>query len=71
MDAWAYAHGVRLDFIRQGRPTENAFIESFHRRLRDECLNVHVFGTVAEAQTILDGLAGRLQSRAAAQQPAR
>jgi putative transposase len=44
MDAWAYTAGVRLDFIRPGRPTENAFIESFNGRLRDECLNVHVFG---------------------------
>jgi putative transposase len=54
MDAWAYAHGVRLDFIRPGRPVENAFIESFNGRLRDECLNSHVFGSVAEAQLLLD-----------------
>jgi putative transposase len=54
MDAWAYAHGVRLDFIRPGRPVENAFIESFNGRLRDECLNSHVFGSVAEAQALLD-----------------
>ena len=39
MDAWAYAHDVRLDFIRPGKPVENAFIESFNGRLRDECLN--------------------------------
>jgi len=54
MDAWAYAHGVRLDFIRPCRPVENAFIESFNGRLRDECLNSHVFGSVAEAQALLD-----------------
>lgn len=54
MDGWAYAHDVRLDFIRPGRPVENAFIESFNGRLRDECLNSHVFGSVAEAQALLD-----------------
>jgi putative transposase len=54
MDAWAYAHAVRLDFIRPGKPVENAFIESFNGKLRDECLNSHVFGTVAEAQAVLN-----------------
>ena len=54
MDAWAYAHDVRLDFIRPGKPVENAFIESFNGKLRDECLNSHVFISVADAQAILD-----------------
>ena len=54
MDAWAYAHDVRLDFIRPGKPVENAFIESFNGKLRDECLNAHVFGSVIEAQAVLD-----------------
>jgi putative transposase len=54
MDAWAYAHDVRLDFIRPGKPVENAFIESFNGRLRDECLNSHVFASIAEAQVMLD-----------------
>ena len=54
MDAWAYAHDVRLEFIRPGRPIENAFIESFNGRLRDECLNAHVFTTTLEAQGVLD-----------------
>ncbi len=43
MDQWAFRHGVRLDFIRPGRPVENAFIESFNGRLRDECLNGEIF----------------------------
>ena len=47
-------HDVRLDFIRPGKPVENAFIESFNGKLRDECLNSHVFGSVTEAQEILD-----------------
>jgi len=54
MDAWAYAHDVRLDFIRPGKPVENAFIESFNGKLRDECLNGHLFPTLAEAQVVLD-----------------
>jgi len=54
MDAWAYAHDVRLEFIRPGKPVENAFIESFNGRLRDECLNAHVFASTIEAQRVLD-----------------
>jgi putative transposase len=54
MDAWAYAHHVCLDFIRPGKPVENAFVESFNGKLRDECLNSHVFTSVAEAQVVLD-----------------
>ena len=51
---WAYRRGVQLDFIRPGHPVENAFIESCNGRLRDECLNVHQFGSIAEAQQILE-----------------
>jgi len=54
MDAWAYAHDVRLEFIRPGKPVENAFIESFNGRLRDECLNAHVFASTIEAQRVLE-----------------
>jgi len=54
MDAWAYAHDVRLEFIRPGKPVENAFIETFNGRLRDECLNTHVFASTAQAQGVLD-----------------
>ncbi len=53
MDAWAHRHGVQLAFIRPGRPTENGFIESFNGRLRDECLNVEIFGSLAEAAQVL------------------
>jgi putative transposase len=41
LEDWAYHRGVQLDFIRPGKPVENAFIELFNGRLRDECLNVH------------------------------
>lgn len=54
LEDWAYRRGVQLDFIRPGKPVENAFIESFNGRLRDECLNVHQFVSLAEAQAILE-----------------
>jgi putative transposase len=54
LEDWAYRRGVQLDFIRPGKPVENAFIESFNGRLRDECLNLHQFASVTEAQTILE-----------------
>jgi len=50
MDHWAYLNGVHLDFIRPGRPVENGYIESFNGRLRDECLNVEVFFSLADAR---------------------
>lgn len=53
-DAWAYARGIRTDFIRPGRPTENAMIETLNGKLRDECLNLHWFQSLAEAQHRLD-----------------
>jgi len=54
MDAWAYRNEISLDFIRPGKPVENAFIESFNGRLRDECLNTHVFFDLLDAQEKLD-----------------
>jgi putative transposase len=50
MEAWPIAAGVQLCFIRPGRPVENGFIESFNGRLRDECLNVEWFTSLAEAR---------------------
>jgi len=54
LEDWAYRRGVQLDFIRPGKPIENAFIESFNGRLRDECLNGHQFASIADAQTKID-----------------
>jgi putative transposase len=54
LDGWAYEKGVKLDFIRPGKPNENAFIESFNGRLREECLNDNQFLTLIEAQTIIE-----------------
>ncbi len=50
LDLWAYTTGVHLDFIRPGKPVENGYIESFNGKLRDECLNVEVFFTLADAR---------------------
>jgi len=50
LEDWAYQRGVQLDFIRPGKPVENAFIESFNGRLRDECLNVHQFTSIEDAK---------------------
>ena len=60
LEDWAYRRGVQLDFIRPGKPVENAFIESFNGRLRDECLNVHQFTSLVDAQTKIEAVAARL-----------
>ncbi len=54
MDLWANKNGVHLDFIRPGKPVENGYIESFNGKLRDECLNVEVFFSLADARQKLD-----------------
>ena len=50
MDEWAYGCGVRLQFIEPGKPIQNAFIESFNSRLREECLNEQVFLSLDDAR---------------------
>jgi putative transposase len=54
LDQWAYENGVKLEFIRPGKPVENAYIESFNASLRKECLNVHWFWTLEEAQARIE-----------------
>jgi len=54
LDRWAYEHGVKLHFIRPGKPTDNGHIESFNGRLRDECLNQHAFMNLDEARQIIE-----------------
>ncbi len=49
---WAYFNGVKLDFSRPGKPTENAVIESFNGTLRDECLIQHWFVSLDDAQAV-------------------
>lgn len=55
LDTWAYNNKVRLAFIRPGKPVENAYIESFNGRLRDECLNSHEFCSLHEARHTIEG----------------
>jgi putative transposase len=50
LEEWAYRRGVQLDFTRPGKPTDNGHIESFNGRLRDECLNVQQFVSLADAR---------------------
>ena len=54
VDLWAYHHTVRIDFSRPSKPTDNAFIETFNGYLRDECLNIHWFETLAEARRLIE-----------------
>lgn len=54
LDRWAYERGVRLRFTEPGKPIQNAFVESFQGRLRDECLNRHWFLGLADARHIIE-----------------
>ena len=54
LDEWAWRRGVELDFTRPGKPTENALIESFNGRLRDECLNVNEFVSLDDAKELIE-----------------
>ena len=50
LDQWAYLNKVELDFSRPGKPSDNAFIEAFNHRLRQECLNASWFLSMADAR---------------------
>lgn len=54
VDKWAYEHGVTLDYSRPGKPTDNAFVESFNGSFRDECLNVNWFLSLNDAKTKIE-----------------
>lgn len=54
LEDWAYRRGVKLDFIRPGKPTENGHIESFNGRLRGECLNVMQFKSLEDAKAKIE-----------------
>lgn len=54
LDAWAYERGVALEFIQPGKPIQNAVVESFNGRMRDELLNQHWWRSVAEARDAVD-----------------
>ena len=54
LDAWAYEHGVTLEFIQPGKPIQNAVMESYNGRMRDELLNQHWWRSIAEARDAVD-----------------
>ena len=54
LDQWAYRNGVDLKLIQAGKPTQNAYIESFNGKFRDECLKEHWFATLAEARILIN-----------------
>jgi len=53
LDRWAYSCGVDLKLIAAGKPTQNAYIESFNGKFRDECLNDHYFKNLAHARAVI------------------
>ena len=54
LDAWAYRREVKLCFSRPGKPTDNAFYESFNGKLRDEFLSAHWFGRLEDVRVHLE-----------------
>jgi putative transposase len=50
LTAWSEERGVRLEFIQPGKPVQNAYVESFNGRLRDECLNANWFTSMNDAR---------------------
>jgi putative transposase len=51
---WQQENGVEWHYIQPGKPMQNGFVESFNGRLRDECLNEHLFASLKEARRIID-----------------
>ena len=66
---WAEQNGVAWHYIAPGKPQQNGFMESFNGKLRDECLNEHVFCLARPGAPPHRGLAHRLQQRAPAFEP--
>lgn len=54
LDQWAYGRNIQLRFIDPGKPVQNAVMESFNGRLRDECLNQHWFTSLADARHLIE-----------------
>ncbi len=54
LDEWAYSQGLHLSFIQPGKPQQNAYIESFNGKFRDECLNEHWFISMRHARQVIE-----------------
>ncbi len=54
LDAWAYERWIKLQFKRPGKPVDNAFMESFNGKLRDECLNQNWFLSLDHARRVVE-----------------
>ena len=54
MLTWAHTRGVTLRLIEPGKPNQNAYVESFNGRFRDECLNEHWFTSLAHTQVLIE-----------------
>ena len=54
MQTWAARNGVELRFIQPGKPVQNAYIESFNSRFRDECLSQHWFASLSHMRSVID-----------------
>jgi putative transposase len=54
LDEWAYSQGLKLNFIEPGKPQQNAYIESFNGKFRDECLNEHWFVSMRYARKVIE-----------------
>jgi putative transposase len=64
---WQQEHDVEWHYIAPGKPMQNGFVESFNGRLRDECLNEHLFANLNEARQIIE--AWRIDYKRASQHP--
>jgi putative transposase len=54
MLTWAHRNRIELRLIEPGKPNQNAYVESFNGRFRDECLNEHWFTSLAPARTVIE-----------------
>ena len=55
MAAWAAEHGVALDFIKPGKPTQNSYVERFNRTFREEVLDLYIFSSLSEVRAAVEG----------------